>query len=62
MVVNGLRSSFNSWCIEKPFMVVRIVDGRAWVYDAWDDANKAIKQAIEVGGMVIPTSEVEMGE
>ena len=49
------------WAIEKSFVVIRIVNGEAWFYDAWDDGNKAINQALEdyVGGMVIPASEAE---
>ena len=53
MIVNNMTP----WAKEKKFMVIRIVEGNAWFYDAWDDGEKAIKQAIEVGGMVIPSSE-----
>lgn len=49
------------WAQERAFVVIRIVNGEAWFYDAWDDGNKAINQALEeyVGGMVIPASEAE---
>lgn len=42
---------------EKKVMVVRIVNGEAWFYGAWDDMAKAAKAAAEVGGMVIQTGE-----
>ena len=42
---------------EKKVIVVRIVNGEAWFYGAWDDRDKAAKAAAEVGGMVIQTRE-----
>lgn len=44
------------WARSKSFLVIRIVDGEAWFYDAWNDADKAIKQAVEEGAMVIPAT------
>ena len=48
------------WAKEAKYMTIRIVDGEAWFYDAWNDADKAIAQAVEEGGHVIPVEAVEM--
>lgn len=40
-------------------MTIRMVDGEAWFYDAWNDADKAIAQAVEEDGHVIPVEAVE---
>lgn len=47
------------WAREKKYMTIRVVDGEAWFYDAWSDEAKAIMQAVEVGGHVIPVDTVE---
>lgn len=46
------------WAWEKKYVVFRVVDGKAWFYDAWDDYRKALRQAIEENGQIIPTSEI----
>lgn len=56
MKVNNVAS----WAREKKFMTIRMVDGEAWFYDAWSDEAKAIAQAVEVGGHVIPVESVEL--
>ena len=47
------------WAKNRKFLVVCRVDGELWFYDAWDDHDKAVAQAMEecVQGMVIPASE-----
>ncbi len=55
MKVNNVAS----WAKEKKFMTIRMVDGEAWFYDAWSDEAKAIAQAVEIGGHVIPIEAVE---
>ena len=55
MKVNNVAS----WAKEKKYMTIRMVDGEAWFYDAWNDADKAIAQAIEEDGHVIPVEAVE---
>ncbi|MBQ1789611.1 MAG: HNH endonuclease [Oscillospiraceae bacterium] len=40
------------------FVVFRMVDGEAWYYDSWADYEKALAQAIEIGGQVAPVDEV----
>ena len=55
MKVNNMKA----FARDREYTVIRMVDGEAWFYDAWDDADKAIRQAIEVDGHVIPTSSIE---
>lgn len=55
MKVNNL----NDWARESKYIVVRIVDGAAWFYDALEDFDRAAKQAIEVGGLVVMRCDVE---
>lgn len=57
------------WNVEEgamnyPWMVIRVVDGRAWYFASWKEENleKAIKCALEEGGTVIPSSAVEVVE
>lgn len=52
-------NNMTEWAKDKKFMVVRVIDNELWFYDAWDDGDKAIWQAMEecVHGMVIPASE-----
>ncbi len=38
----------------RKFIVFRVVDGANWFYDAWDDFDRALKQAIEIEGQVAP--------
>ena len=52
-------NNMNDWARESKYIVVRIVDGAAWFYDAWEDFDKAAKQAIEVGGLVVMRCDVE---
>ena len=47
--------NMSTFARHRSYLVIRIVDGEAWFYDAWNDVEKAIKQAVEVGGMVIPS-------
>lgn len=46
------------WAWERRFIVFRLVEGDAWFFDAWDAYEKALKQAVEIGGQVIPVGEV----
>lgn len=55
MKVNNLAE----WAKEKKYIVVRDVDGEWWFYDAWVDFEKALKQAREVNGQIIPVSMAE---
>lgn len=55
MKVNNVAS----WANEKKYMTIRMVDGEAWFYDAWNNVDKAIAQAIEEGAYVIPVEAVE---
>lgn len=43
----------------KRYLVVNIVDGEAWFYDAWNDYSGAAEQAYEIGGLIVPAEEVE---
>jgi hypothetical protein len=54
MYINNLAD----WAKAKKVVVFRLVDGAAWFYDAWDDYTKALSQAVEIGGQIIPTSEI----
>ena len=38
---------------------IRIVDGEAWFYGAFDTEKEATKAAKEIGGMVVENQEVE---
>jgi hypothetical protein len=49
------------WAWENKYVVFRIVDGKAWFYDAWNDYKKALNQAIEEDGQIIPISEIVRG-
>ena len=49
------------WVREKKYIVFRMVDNVAWFYDAWDDIDKAVQQAVEVGGLIIPSTDAERG-
>ena len=53
-------NNVSKWASGKKYMVIRIVNGEAWFYDAWDDYGKALVQASEEGGQVVPSSEVEV--
>jgi hypothetical protein len=44
----------------RKFIVFRMVDGENWFYDAWDDFDRALKQAIETEGQVAPIEAVEV--
>ncbi len=44
----------------KKFIVFRVVEGENWFYDAWDDFDRALNQAIEVEGQVAPIEAVEV--
>ena len=55
MKVNNMKG----YARDRKYTVIRMVDGEAWFYGAWDDADKAIRQAIEEGGHVIPTSAID---
>lgn len=44
---------------DRKYIVFRMVDGAAWFYDCWDDIEKALQQAIEIGGQFVPSSRVE---
>ena len=46
------------WVREDALVVIRMVDGSAWFYDSWDNPRKAIQQAEEVGGHVIPIDAI----
>ena len=46
------------WARKKRFIVFRLVEGDAWFFDAWDAYEKALKQAVEIDGQVIPVGEV----
>jgi len=41
------------------FIVFRMVDGEAWYYDSWTNYEKALQQAVLVGGQVIPVWEAD---
>ena len=43
----------------RKYVTVREVDGGWWFYDAWDDFEKALKQAREINGQIIPVSMAE---
>jgi len=45
---------------DRRFIVFRVVDGENWFYDAWDDFDRALKQAIEIEGQVAPIEAVEV--
>lgn len=42
------------------YLVAREVDGAWWFWGAWDEFDKAHDAAVEVGGQVFPTEEVEI--
>lgn len=43
----------------RKYVVFRVVNGENWYYDAWDDFDRALAQAVEIGGQVAPTEAVE---
>lgn len=43
----------------KKFIVFREHDGENWYYGAWDDFDKALNEAVEIGGQVVPVDMVE---
>ena len=49
----------SKYAYERKFITFRFVEGDAWYYGAWDDYEKAVDQAIEIGGHVIPIEEVQ---
>lgn len=55
MKVNNMKA----YARDMEFTVIRMVGGEAWFYEAFNDADKAIRCAIEEGGHVIPTSAIE---
>lgn len=44
---------------KRKYVTVREVDGDWWFYDALDDFEKALKQAREINGQIIPVSMAE---
>lgn len=53
-------NNMDDYAKTKKYIVFRIVDGENWFYDAWDDFEKALKQAVEEGGQVAPMEAVEV--
>ena len=43
----------------RKFIVFNVVDGKNWFFDAWDTYDRALQQALEVGGQVAPVEVVE---
>lgn len=43
----------------RKFIVFRVVGGENWFYDAWDEYDRALAQAVEIGGQVAPVEAVE---
>lgn len=54
IVVNNVEN----YAKEDPYWVVRICEGEAWFYSAWDDEKKAQRAASEIGGVVVENKEV----
>lgn len=48
------------WAATKKYIVFRIVSGVAWFYDGWNDYPKALEQALEIDGQIIPIECVEV--
>ncbi len=48
------------WSKMSKYVVFRIVDGDNWFYDAWDNFDRALKQAVEIEGQVAPIEAVEV--
>ena len=55
-------NNVEAYAKDMKYVVFRIVDGTAWYYNAWNDYGKALAQAIDCGGYIIPSSEVEKGD
>lgn len=53
-------NNVSAWAKESKFIVFRVVEGQNWFYDAWNDFEKALKQAVEIGGQVVPVEMVEV--
>lgn len=56
MKINNMSSNAK----DRKFIVFRVVDGANWFYDAWDDFEMALNQAVEVKGRVAPIEAVEV--
>lgn len=50
------------WAKARKYIVFRIVSGVAWFYDAWLIYSKALEQALEIDGQIIPVKEVDFDE
>lgn len=48
------------WSKTRKYVVFRIVDGDNWFYDAWDDFDRVLKQAVEIEGQFAPIEAVEV--
>ena len=50
------------WARTRKYITFRIVSGVAWFYDAWTNYARALEQAIEIDGQIIPIEEVDTDE
>ena len=46
--------------LKMKYVVFIVINGKNWFYDAWDDFDRALKQAIEIEGQVAPIEAVEV--
>ena len=52
-------NNVNAQAHQYEWMVIRMVNGEFWYYGSWRSVYKAAAQAIEVNGIVIPSSMAE---
>jgi hypothetical protein len=50
------------WAKTRKYITFRIVSGVAWFYDAWTNYARALEQALEIDGQIIPIEEVDTDE
>ena len=53
-------NNMTDWAKKSKYVVFRVVEGDNWFYDACDDFDRALKQAIEIEGQVAPIEAVEV--
>lgn len=52
--------NFSDYALKRKYIVARCAEAELWFYGAWDDKQKAIDVAIEIGnGVVLENEEVQ---
>jgi hypothetical protein len=50
------------WAKTRKYITFRIASGVAWFYDAWTNYARALEQALEINGQIVPIEEVDTDE